>query len=319
MKSIKFNILFFLMVISSCSNDLGLIDPINPIPIVYFQINPADDNYYLTLTKSFAGELSAYDMAANPQLIYYDSVDINLEGWIDEYKVMEINFEPFMRTKEPGVFAEVPGYCYKADSYYPYFRQLTNYRLVINILGMSSPVFSKIEIIGEPIIKSKWDRQISLYLDTYEIGIVPGPGSAYCDLFCAFHYQQYEGTWVNYSDTFCLRKNINFEAGRTDYLYADLFFNQIANNIKPVNDTIIRKFTSIDLIFYAGDQYYRDYIETYQNAGDLDLPPKGNITNGLGLFTMVRSAIKDNMKLDRQTHDSLCLGEKTKKLGFVRW
>jgi hypothetical protein len=64
---------------------------------------------------------------------------------------------------------------------------------------------------------------------------------------------------------------------------------------------------------------FRDYVDNYINAGTLDLPPKGNITNGLGLFTMRRSAIKPDMTLDRWALDSLCLGQWTKQLGFVRW
>jgi hypothetical protein len=47
------------------------------------------------------------------------------------------------------------------------------------------------------------------------------------------------------------------------------------------------------------------------------MPPKGNITNGIGLFTMRRSAIKPDMTLDRWALDSLCLGQYTKQLGFV--
>lgn len=113
--------------------------------------------------------------------------------------------------------------------------------------GLSGPAFSRIGIVGPPIVKSRFDHQIKLYPDSYE-------------------------------------------TGRTDYLYADLFVSQVAANIKPVNDRIVRKFTSLDLVFFAADQNFRDYIETYKNAGDLDMPPRGNITIGLGLFTMVRTA-----------------------------
>ncbi len=319
MKRLCFYTVIVLLFLPSCSHDFDLIDPIDPIPVVYLQLNPDDDFIYLTLTKSFADTSSVYDMARNPELVHYDSANINLEGWIDQYKVWDTQFKLTNQVKKPGIFAEAPGYCYESEVISTFFQRFTQYRLMITIPGMSSPVFSKIGVVGPPIVKSKWDRQISLYPDRYKIGISPGPGSAYCDLVCIFRYQQFEDVWVNHSDTFCLRKDIEFEVGRTDYLYADLFFNKIASNIKPISDSIVRKFTSLDLIFQSGDQYFRYYIETYKNAGDLVLPPKGNITNGFGLFTMLRTATKDNMTLDRITHDSLCLGEKTKKLGFVRW
>jgi hypothetical protein len=185
---------------------------------------------------------------------------------------------------------------------------------------VADPVFSRVEIVGEPIIISKRDRQIDLYGKLFDIGIAPGPGSAYCDLGCVFRYQQYEDkVWRSYSDTFCLRKDINHEVGRTDNLYPEQFFNSIAANFKDSKEKVTKKFISIDLTLYAGDIHFKDYQDTYINSGNLDIPPKGNINNGLGLFTILRHATKENMTLERVTHDSLCFGQYTKHLGFVRW
>lgn len=312
-------LLMITAVSSSCSTRLDLLNEAEPIPVVYCQINPNDHTYYLTLTRTFSGDANAYVLARDSDQVFYSQADIRIEGWIDEFKVWETLFKPSGKSKLPGIFPEGPGYCYESANNGRFTNAVTSFRLVMNLPGMASPAFSKISIVGPPIVQSRWDNQISLYPRNYEIGIAPGPGSAYCDLVCVFRYQQLEGTWVNHSDTFLLRRDINFEAGRTDYLYADLFYKQIAANIKPVNDAIVRKFTSLDLIFYAGDIHFRDYVDTYGNAGNLDLPPKGNITNGLGLFTMRRSTTKPGMTLDRWTLDSLCLGQYTKQLGFVRW
>jgi len=303
---------------SSCSTRIDLFNPATKIPVVYLQVNPNDSMHYLTLTRTFSGEVSAFDIASDADQVFYNSCNIRLEGWIYDYRAFETYFEPSEKTKTPGIFPVISGYCFELSKTF-LSELITSYRLVLDLPGMSSPAFSKIEMIGPPIVKSERDRQISLYGERCEIGIAPGPGSAYCDLVCVFRYQQLEETWINHVDTFCLRKDINYEAGRTDYLYPEVFFNKIAANIKPVNDTIVRKFTSLDLTLYAGDQYFRDYIDSYQNAGDHDIPPKGNINNGLGLFTMLRSATKENMKLDSKTHDSLCMGQFTRQLGFVRW
>ena len=320
MKNIYLLAAILLMVFSSCSTKLDLVNTADPIPVVYFQMNPNDNINYLTLTRTFSGDSNAYKLSRKADQVFYANANIRLEAWVGDYKVDETYFEPSARTKVPGIFAEVPGYCYQSKHLLHQSNwEVTHFRLVISGPGMVSPAFSKIALVGPPIIKSQYDNQISLYPKMNEIGIAPGLGTAYCDLICGFRYRQMEGIWVNHSDTFLLRRDMRFETGRTDYLYAELFYKQVAANIKPVNDTIVRKFTSLDLIMYAGDIYFRDYVDTYSNAGNLDLPPKGNITNGLGLFTMLRTAIKDNMKLDRITHDSLCLGQYTKQLGFVRW
>lgn len=319
MRNLNMAAVILLAGLSSCSTRLDLLDGAEPIPVVYCQMDPTDHKFSLTLTRGFSGDANAYDLARDAGQVFYDQANICLEGWIGEYKVWETRFKPTGKSKTPGLFPEVPGYCFEAPKDVGITVAITTFRLVVDLPGMASPAFSKIGIVGPPIVQSKWDNQISLYPKMFEIGIAPGPGTAYCDLICVFRYQQLEGNWVNHTDTFLLRRDINFEAGGTDYLYAELFYKQIAANIKPVNDTIVRKFTSLDLILIAGDIYFRDYVETYVNAGTLDMPPKGNITNGLGLFTMRRSAMKPDMTLDRWTLDSLCLGQYTKQLGFVRW
>jgi hypothetical protein len=319
MRYIDLYAVILLVVFSSCSNRMDLVDPIDPIPVVYFQMNPDDSIYYLTLTRTFSGDGTAYDLAREANQVFYDSADISLEGWTNQYKVWETQFELSDRSKIPGIFPEVPGYCYESANEFHFLGLITSFRLVIHLPGMSNAVFSRIPVFSAPTINSRFDHVIDLYPDNYKLGFSINRDIKYSDLLCVFHYQEYEGTWVDHSVTFCLRKDIQFGAGGTNYLYPDLFFNKVTANIKPINDTIVRKFISLDLILLAVDQYYKDYIDTYVNAGNLDLPPNGNINNGYGLFTMVRSVKKENMTLGSQTNDTLWNGEITRKLGFVRW
>jgi len=92
MKRFGLYLFALLTLLTSCANDLDLIDPIDPIPVVYFQLNPDDSVFYLTLTHTFSGDSSALEMAREPNRIFYDSADIRLEAWTDEYKVMETRF-----------------------------------------------------------------------------------------------------------------------------------------------------------------------------------------------------------------------------------
>jgi hypothetical protein len=84
-------------------------------------------------------------------------------------------------------------------------------------------------------------------------------------------------------------------------------------------NTITRKFISLDLIFLKGDEYYKDYFDTYEHDGNQDVPIKGNIINGYGLFTMIRVSRYEDMTLNQESLDSLAMGKITGKLGFVRW
>jgi hypothetical protein len=316
MKRIDFYPVLLLMFFSSCSYKLDLVDPISPIPVVYFQLNPDDSICFLTLTKTFSGDGSAYDLACDANHVFYDSAEIHLEGWSDQFKVWEDQFRLSDRIKIPGIFPETPGYCFELP-YEGLIGSITSFRLVLYVPGMLTPAFSRIPLISLRALPAKFDREIALYPNGYKLESIGGQGVEYRQVLCEFHYQQYEETWVDHSVTFLLKKNLII--GGDNSVYPDLFFNLLLKNIEPLNDTVIRKFRSIDLIYLGADQFYKDYVETYINTGNMDLPPNGNITNGLGLFTMIRSAKRENMVLDQQSFDSLWNGEKTRKLGFVRW
>ncbi|TSA38110.1 MAG: hypothetical protein D4R64_04080 [Porphyromonadaceae bacterium] len=113
MRNIDLYAVILLVIFSSCSNSLDLVDPVDPIPIVYFQMNPVDSLFYLTLTRTFSGDDNGYDLARDVNQVFYDSADISLEGWSKQYKVWETQFELSDRSKILGIFPEVPGYCYE--------------------------------------------------------------------------------------------------------------------------------------------------------------------------------------------------------------
>jgi hypothetical protein len=319
-------------VVSSCSSKLDLIDPNESLPVVYFQMNPDDSIFYLTLTRTFSGESSAVELARDADRVFYDSADIRLEGWADDFKVIEIQFKPSDRAKIPGIFAEGPGYCYEAQNLPLLFDNTTinSYRLVINSPGMENPVISRISVLPPTRVPNRFSHVIDLYPNGYKY---PPKGNSasdlkdlqldeefggivYKQLVCEFHYQEWEGIWVDRVKTFTLRQNTLVVE---PILFADFFFEKLGSNFRPINDTVTRKFISLDLVFLSGDQHYKDYFNSYTHDGNQDVPLKGNIINGYGLFTMIRVARYKDMTLGQQSHDSLAKGRLTRMLRFVSW
>jgi hypothetical protein len=319
-----------------CSNDLDLVVPGEPAPVVYFRMNPSDSLFYVTLTRTFSGAGNGFDLARDPQKVFYENADIRLESWIGEYKVGEIRFSPSTRTKNPGHFPEVPGYCFEAYNKLSAINEqdiigLANtFRLVVDVSGKLGPANATVPLIPLPVaeIEARWNKLFDLYppdSSHYFVGFkIDHKYISHCELLCRFRYQELAGTWTDRSVNFTLRKDmkitvINGEYYATTIIYPDLFYNKLATSIRPRNDTIRRRFSSLDLIFIAGDQWYKDYSETYINSGNLDAAPSGNINNGYGLFTMIRSVENRNMKVSLKTLDSLAGGQYSKGLGFTRW
>lgn len=320
----------------SCNNDLDLAAPDEPFPVVFFRMDPADSLFTLTLTRSFSGNGSAFDLAKDSRKVFYGSADIRLENWQKGYKIDEARFIPANLTKKPGIFPEVPGYCFQAFNELSLINpqdiggMASDLRLVIDIGGKFGPITSTIPMMPLPAQSkpSKWEKKFDLYPpDSSDFRVeflIDHEYVKYCELICTFRYQELAGSYVDRSVTFSLRKDMMIiEVNREFYaisdIYPDQFFNKLTTNIKPLNDTIIRKFQSMDLIFIAGDGNYKDYNDTYINAGNTDGQPLGNINNGIGLFTMIRTVRMENLIMSIRTLDSLANGQYTRRLGFNIW
>jgi hypothetical protein len=323
----------------ACSNDFILQTTEDPVPVVCFIMNPADSIFKITLTKTFSGDESGYDLARNPNKLYYQNANIWLEGWAGPYKVWESGFHLTDNPKESGIFTEQPGFCYQTknefcleqsdNTFANSYDDITDFRLVLSLPGKAIPVISRISLVPFPIriYPATPLKILDLCPDgsNYKAGIQFDKEKVkYCELICLFRYQEFQNsdqTWKNDSITFTVRKNIPiFDDKAITIIAPDFFFTRLADNIKPVNDTIVRKFKSLDLIFLVGDTNFQTYFSTYINSGNVDSPPAGNINGGIGLFAMVRSIrIEKKMSMNYRTLDYLSSSEYTRKLGFVRW
>jgi hypothetical protein len=116
MRNIDIIAVILLVGFSSCSTKLDLVNAADPIPVVYFQMNPNDRINYLMLTRKFPGDANAYNLARDADQVFYAQADIRLEGWIEEYKAWETHFKPSEKSKIQEIFPEVPGYCFEAPN-----------------------------------------------------------------------------------------------------------------------------------------------------------------------------------------------------------
>lgn len=336
MRKILIILIIFQLGLISCSNDLDLLAPQEPVPVICFRMDPSDSLFYLTLTHTFSGSGNALDMAKDTQKVYYENANIRLESWMGNYKVDEIRFTPANRTKVPGLFPEVPGYCYQAFNRLSMINdedmvgRANTFRLVVDVNGKLGPVNATLPMVPFPVaqVEQRWNKIFDLYPPDsghYNVDfVIDHDYIRHCELLCRFRYQELSGTWTNRSANFILKRDMMIvRIGPTYHamstIYPEQFYNKLVANIKPINDTVIRRFFSMDLIFIAGDQWYKDYSENWINAGDRDVPLSGNINNGYGLFTMIRSVKNKYMTVSRRTLDSLSDGQYTKGLGFKKW
>jgi len=313
----------------NCDRNIELFYESDPIPIVYCLLNPSDSFCYVSITKSYQDTKNHF--YSNPQECnVIDNVNIVLEAWGNGYKIWETVFEPLnqdagdnspfkrpiYKSLKPLNFTNSQGYFLQV------YNDIDKFRLIITTDLSDKIVYSSIPVFPNPKIKSSiLNKVITLYGDN-KLKILFSEydyKSKYYELICDLHYQEFHDNWINKTKSFIVNKDIQvFDSLILINFYEDIFFNKI---VKAVKDSINppRKFSSLDFTFIVADQFFDEYLATYENFSSNDNTNFGNIINGLGLFSLHRSVTLEGLKFDIVTIDSLCNGRITSSLNFIGW
>ncbi|MEA1876533.1 MAG: hypothetical protein U9N86_06680 [Bacteroidota bacterium] len=275
-------------------------------------------------------------MASDTSLVFYQNPTIILEGLEDGFPIWSTDFVSRPYIKEPGIFPSTPGSIFSArnkltinapDGYFTgYNRNIDHLRLRLEISDIEATAFSTIKVIPRPGIvePSHPDANLSLYKFPH-LRIISkiDPGYKYCEISIRIKYTEKAPNLAYKDHTFILYKDILFDPQSEElikYIEPDLFFSHFANSFKNSEDEdlLYRRLTSFDLIITFGDQYFKDYFNTYYSSEDYGGVPKGNIVNGMGVFSILRSKRVKGFKFHPECLDSLVDGQYTKHLKFVR-
>ena len=128
-------LLFFviatLFLISSCSNELNVVDNYKETPVVYGLLNPNSSTQYIRIQKAFLGAGNSLIMAQQHDSIYYDSdlLDIsvqqfktalNLQNTLDTIVTTTYLMTPtFSVIKDEGLFTNQGHVMLKSDNFRP--------------------------------------------------------------------------------------------------------------------------------------------------------------------------------------------------------
>jgi len=201
--------------------------------------------------------------------------------------------------------------------------KVNSFRIILHSLEYVQMVYAKIDILPRPILiePSFIDKKMSLYgKHKFRIKLQIPSSVKRCDLNAVLHYEQDSGNKLTKSTSFNLLEDIFFNSENlTIQLNPELLFKKLALSFKDQIQPKNRKMITIDFYFLSTDNHFDSYIETYINASDMAGIPEGNIVNGIGIFSMVRTNKMEGFMFNQQTLDSLSSGQYTKHLNFVKW
>ena len=334
MKNFIIALFGFLILFSSCSNDLNTIAPWKRIPIVYGFLNLADPVQYIRVEKAFLDpSVSALTIAQIPDSLYFENIEVTLtrisnnKSWTLER--VDANNEGF--PKKPGVFVNSPNYLYKIVTSNMELVENEAYKLTIkavdsgNVIGESTTnvVGKYLFLNSAPPNPMNWpyatDVKFSFY-STEKYGRI-------ADLTVIINYSE---TSVDNPNVY-VDKKLYWKVGTNVPRPADLEAKiTVATKgielYKFLRDTLVhnplikRSFKDIDLVAMIGGQEFEDYIDLGNAASGITssqiVPTYSNITNGKGIFSSRYRLEAFGYKIGNLTRDSLKNGIYTKILNF---
>ncbi len=331
---IEFWAVILAIFLSGCNEELPILAPGNPVPVVYSFVNPADTIHYIKLGRSFCGNETFSKMARDSSLLFFANPQVALEivtdiGWPVKYASFSKSIGP---EKEPGVFLESPNLLYKFNGQLQtYLADGYTMRLIISIpdekiyCSASQIYYAPPELLlptashhtmkmnlyyGEPI-QIKWEDKYGY--SAYQIAII-------------FNYQDFydnDSLFTSAKVLFNHDGHVSSPDQKTStliqILHGDTFLRLLGKSIEDNVNVLYRKFQSFDIVLTAASPSYRDYRDSYNIASDRLGRPVSNVADGLGLFALISETKHEGYLLDKPSIDSLCSGRFTKQLGFVKW
>jgi hypothetical protein len=334
MLRIIYAILPALLLLNACTTDFEIEAPWKDIPVAYAFINLQDTAHYIRIEKAFLQPgANANNIAQIADSLYYDpSVTVQLEKKTTGQKFtlqrVDGNLEGYVRTDGP--FAQSPNILYKIKANAINIAPEQALRLIINRGNGLPPVTAETTVLG-PLTPRPTAPGNPLNLDYARtlVFITDIPSSAAIfDLRMLIRYREIdpaapEGSvaktleWVIKKDL--EKPTENAESIRFDELKGEDFFRFVGANIDAsINRQ--RVFESIDLIYSAGGPELRDLFRVARaNTGitsSQSIPVYTNLSEGRGIFSSRRTAVRSGLTLNGPALDSLRNGIYTRQLNF---
>lgn len=325
----------FCLAVVSCSEELIISTDTKPVPVVYCIMNIKDSVYKVVLSKTITGNQSAFEMAQDPDEIYYKNAQVYMEGLGSGYLIWRTDFHPTSATRDSGLFSSSAGFAYETkDVLTTYFGNsridslmelgIEYLRLVIKIPDIEEPAYAMITPwlasphITYPVYSYKVFNlcdTIPYYLEFY------GSSSFYYDLRTKFRFTENTDSSQDRTINFGIKQNLKVASGKNRLeISPDLFFRQLASFFPNSSDNVVsRSFTSLDIELHVGSESFKTFIETYYVDNDKGYTLWNSFHGGIGLFALKQKTVLADLKMDQRTKDSLANGQYTKHLKFSKW
>ncbi len=281
----------FSLLLSSCTEDFDLTEPWKDIPVMYAMLNRFDTAQYVRIEKAFVSEdLSAAEIAKNPDSLYYKSAKVTLVNKTanKSYIMTKVDASKENYIRQEGDFATTPNFLYKVKTKDIILRGQDDIVIELDRGDGSKIVSSQINMIKD--VKLELDDLIR------ELGFNPTLNQTYSWLpgsnAQVFNFKlNIQVEERNSTDGSIVKKILStnilsngIEKNAT--INGKVFYDLLSSNL-IANPAISRSILDVSLELKSGSKELRDYL-TIVNANtgltaSLEIPRYSNISEGFGI------------------------------------
>ncbi|TSA32991.1 MAG: hypothetical protein D4R64_14875 [Porphyromonadaceae bacterium] len=347
--------LLSLVMLTNCETDFNPGMPDQDIPVIYGLIDYDDQEYQVSVTKTFLPDGPGNAGIGSGTDLYYDSLNVALElrfdpearvysssygweQWLTDYQHYgELIIRKEMRPKQivdPTEGRSRKVYTLPASEFVKYGLYGVGalnpliLRLVVQQPGTDIYAVASTRICERPYLMSLGKAtSMSLYNNLVEWSW--DSHGNYNEPKITLHYQELQnGEWLEKQLTWSFspfeEKVFIGDRGSKFTYYSGLPFTEsilthIGGRIKPNPEVEARKLISYDLVVFNADPIFGQYLESDKIVSDQIGKPISNVINGLGIFASTSKNGQYGFTLDKNSLDSLVYGRYTKHLKFVKW
>jgi hypothetical protein len=316
---------FFRMLIISiiwltgCSEDITIIKPGTPVPVVYGVLDVSQATHYIKLSKSFAGETDPYTLSQNRDEIFYSGAQVFLTEGEGTSRI------PFLLEtgipRSEGSFPKYPNELYVLN------QKLGpgNYRLNVILPSEKDTLTASFTFINsfKVLTPKPGFRRFYFFEDPILFSWISDPAAGLYEITLNLTYEEWKKTGESSILTASFTRQLNpsdLEVEKDQYsyrFYSDSFFAHMGTIIGQNASVDYRKPIGLELLITAADTTLARYLNWFSLEIDDRINPNGNVQGAIGVVGTKYSIPFPDLILSPRSQDSLVRGRHTKKLNFV--
>ncbi len=328
--------LFVLLLFCSCETDPDIYIPSKPMPVIYALFDDHDTTHYIHISKTFGAEKSPADFGFVHDSLYWENLDVEV-GLKEEFTDSWIYFKPERVSdleKDSGFFLYPDHESYRFDRVildtpsHPLIA--ATYSIDSISVRVSIPnyedAFCLIKRIDSTRIVAPMFYQTYLYLVKSTPLIIiwdtQAGAHAWSEIDIAFEFIEerldgFRSKWVHIQNTqynesaFPLYRQLN--------ITYDEFIRDVLLQIEE-DPTVLRRYLGyIKLEILGGDEPMVNYMKFYHGYSDYNDQQYSNIENAIGFIGTSTLFLKDSMRFDYETRQTLINENRLKRLKISPW